>query len=408
MIWIVAWKNVWRNKMRSMVVIMAVALGLTGGVFSSAVMKGVGDQRTREAVSRETAHLQIHNPAFTEDNAVNFTIDGEMARLTRVLDTTKAIAAWSPRIKFMAMAGSANAGTGVVVMGIDPERESRVTEIHSLICDSCGTWFEGCKGIPVVVGEALAKKLKVHLHSKIVLTFQDMNGTLTGGAFRICGIYRTCNSVFDEMNLYVDRKDIIPMLSINQEACHEIAVMLKDPEKISEVRQKLRSQFPQLMIRSWKELDPILGILYDFMDLYLYLFMGIIMLALGFGIINTMLMAILERTRELGMLAAIGMNKPRIFSMVMLESVFLSLTGGIVGMVMGLLLTLWTKHTGINLGAFAEGFEKIGYNPILYPTIDFIFFINITVMVILIGILASVYPARKALKLRPAEAIRNE
>jgi ABC-type lipoprotein release transport system permease subunit len=408
MIWIVAWKNVWRNKMRSMVVIMAVALGLTGGVFSSAVMKGVGDQRTREAVSRETAHLQIHNPAFTEDNAVNFTIDGEMARLTRVLDTTKAIAAWSPRIKFMAMAGSANAGTGVVVMGIDPERESRVTEIHSLICDSCGTWFEGCKGIPVVVGEALAKKLKVHLHSKIVLTFQDMNGTLTGGAFRICGIYRTCNSVFDEMNLYVDRKDIIPMLSINPEACHEIAVMLKDPEKISEVRQKLRSQFPQLMIRSWKELDPILGILYDFMDLYLYLFMGIIMLALGFGIINTMLMAILERTRELGMLAAIGMNKPRIFSMVMLESVFLSLTGGIVGMVMGLLLTLWTKHTGINLGAFAEGFEKIGYNPILYPTIDFIFFINITVMVILIGILASVYPARKALKLRPAEAIRNE
>ena len=408
MIWIVAWKNVWRNRMRSLVVIMAIALGLMGGVFSSAVMQGVGDQRTREAVSRETAHLQIHNPAFIRDNEVNYTIDGEMEPLTLELDTTRAIAAWSPRIKFMAMAGSANAGTGVMVIGVDPERESKVTEIRSLICDSCGSWFSGCKGVPVVVREALAKKLKVHLHSKIVLTFQDMNGNLTGGAFRICGIYRTCNSVFDEINVFVGRDDIIPMLSINPGACHEIAIKMKDPGQMIAVEKRLKAEYPHLTVRNWKEIDPILGILNDFMDLYLYLFMGIIMLALGFGIINTMLMAILERTRELGMLAAIGMNRTRIFSMVMLESVFLSLTGGVIGMILGLALTLYTRHTGIDLGAFAEGFEKIGYNPILYPSIDIVFFINITVMVILIGILASVYPARRALKLRPAEAIRNE
>ncbi|MEI6455141.1 MAG: FtsX-like permease family protein [bacterium] len=408
MIWIVAWKNVWRNKMRSLVVILAIAFGLMGGVFSSAVMQGVGDQRTREAVSRETAHLQIHNPAFVQDNEISFTIDGDVAHLSKALDSVKTIAAWSPRIKFMAMAGSANAGTGVMVTGVDPEKEAKVTEIHSLICDSCGSWFSGYKGIPVVAGEALAKKLKVHLHSKIILTFQDMQGNLTGGAFRICGIYRTSNSVFDEMNLFVSRADIIPLLAIDPGACHEIAVKLSDAAQLLPVQQTLKKEFPSLMIRNWKEIDPMLGILNDFMDLYLYLFMGIIMLALGFGIINTMLMAILERTRELGMLAAIGMSKGRIFSMVMLESVFLSLTGGIIGIILGLALTLYTKHTGINLGAFAEGFEKIGYNPVLYPSIDFFFFINITVMVILIGILASVYPARRALKLRPAEAIRNE
>jgi len=408
MIWIIAWKNVWRNKVRSLVVVLAIAFGLLGGIFSSAVLRGTSDQRVREGVSRETSHLQIHHKAYTEDNEVQYFIDGDRERLEAALDTIQAIEAWSPRVKFMAMAGSANAGTGAMVTGIDPAMEARVTEIHSLICDSCGSWFTGCRGIPVVVGEALAKKLKVRLHSKIVLTFQDMQGNLTGGAFRICGIYRTSNTVFDELNIYVNNTDIIPLLNAEAGTCHEIAIRMKDAGMAETVQKMLKVHFHSLLVQNWKEIDPLLAMLSDFMDLWLYLFMGIILLALGFGIINTMLMTILERTRELGMLAAIGMNKRRIFILIMLESVFLSLTGGIIGIIMGTLLTWYTSYTGINLGSLAEGFEKIGYNPMLYPSLDFIFFINLTVMVVITGILASVYPARRALKLRPAEAIRNE
>jgi len=406
MIWIVAWKNIWRNKVRSLVVVMAIALGLLGGVFSSAVLKGTSDQRVREAVTRETSHIQIHNPAFIEDNDVRYLVDGNGKKLFTALDTMDMIAAWSPRVKFMAMAGSANAGTGVSVIGIDPEKEKHVTEIHSLICDTCGKWFKESRGMPVVVGQALAKKLKVRLNSKIVLTFQDMQGNLTGGAFRICGIYRTSNSVFDEMNVFVNRTDIIPLLAADTGSCHEIAVLLKDPGDAGMVKQVVKNLFPSLLVQDWKEIDLLLGMLNDFMDLWLYLFMGIILLALAFGIINTMLMAILERTRELGMLAAIGMNKQKIFILIMLESVFLSLTGGIIGIILGIILTIYTNHTGINLGTFAEGFEKIGYNPILYPSLNLVFFINLTLMVIAAGILASVYPARRALKLKPAEAIR--
>ena len=408
MIWIIAWKNIWRNKMRSLVVVVAIALGLSGGVFSSAVLKGTSDQRVREAVSRETSHIQIHNPAFIEDNELQFFINSNHETVESTLDTMRAIAAWSPRVKFMAMAGSANAGTGVMVLGIDPDKEKQVTEIHNLICDSCGTWFKGRKGVPVVVGEALVKKLKVHLDSKIVLTFQDMKGNLTGGAFRISGIYRTSNSVFDQTNIFVSRRDILPLIDADTGVIHEIAIKMKDVGMVGAAQQTLKQLFPSLLVQNWKEIDPILGMMNDFLDLWIYLFMGIIMLALGFGIINTMLMAILERTRELGMLAAIGMNKERLFFMIMLESVFLSLTGGILGISMGTLLTWYTSHTGINLGSLAEGFEKIGYNPMLYPSLDFLFFFNLTVLVIITGILASVYPARQALKLQPADAIRNE
>ena len=394
--------------MRSIVVVMAVSFGLLGGIFSSAVLKGTSDQRVREAVSRETSHIQLHDPGYPEDIESQYFIKEDPGKLESVLDTVSAIEAWSPRVKFAAMAGSANAGTGVLVMGVDPEKERKVSDIHTLICDSCGSWFNEGRGTPVVVGEALARKLKVHLHSKIVLTFQDMQGNLTGGAFRICGIYRTSNSVFDEMNIFVGRSDILSLLAADPGTSHEIAIRMKDDRMTEPAEQALKRLFPSLLVQNWKEIDPLLGMLNDFMDLWLYLFMGIILLALGFGIINTMLMAILERTRELGMLAAIGMNKRRIFTLVMLESVLLSLTGGIIGIIMGTLLTWYTSHTGINLGSFAEGFEKIGYNPMLYPSLDLIFFINLTGMVILTGILASIYPARQALRLNPAEAIRND
>jgi putative ABC transport system permease protein len=408
MLWIVAWKNIWRNKMRSLLVIMAIALGLLGGVFSSAVLKGTSDQRVREAVSRETSHIQVHNQAFIEDSDVRYFINNDLVKLEKVLDTMKSVSAWSPRVKFMAMAGSANAGTGVMVIGINPETEKRVTDIHKLICDSCGSWFNQHMSVPVVVGEALAMKLKVHLGSKIVLTFQDMKGNLTGGTFRVCGIYRTSNSVFDEMNIFVERKEIIPLLDADTGICHELAIRLSDPGMTGNVQNILIRLFPSLLIQNWKEIDPLLGMMNDFMDLWLYLFMGIIMMALGFGIINTMMMAIMERTREIGMLAAIGMNKQRIFFLIMLESVLLSLTGGIIGIILGVLITGYTHHTGINLGSLSEGFEKLGYNPMLYPSLDLLFFINLTLMVIGTGILASVYPARRALKLKPAEAIRNE
>jgi len=408
MIWIIAWKNIWRNKVRSLVVIMAIAFGLFGGVFSSAVMRGMGDQRIREAVARETAHLQIHHPEYIDDNEIKYTIDADTGRLIIRLSTEPGILAWSSRIRFPAMGSSATAGSGIMIYGIDPLREKIVSEISGMICDSCGDYFPGEKKDQIVIGKILADKLNLRLHSRIVLTFQDLEGNLTGAAFRICGIYRTNNAVFDEVTVFVRKPVIASLAGLDSLEFHEVAIRLKDPDDLKKVENDLQKSFPRLLVRSWKEVDPLVGILGDLLNLWLYLFMGIILLALGFGIINTMLMVILERTRELGMLTAIGMDKRKVFFMIMLESVYLSLTGAVIGMLLGWLLTIYTAWTGINLNAFARGFEKIGYSPILYPSLNIQFFIILALMVIAIGILASVYPARKALRLNPSEAVRTE
>jgi len=409
MIWLIAWKNVWRNKVRSLVIIMAISFGLLGGIFSSAVMKGMADQRVKEAVSRETSHIQVHNVGYAEDNDINSVIHGpDFWRLEKILDTMPQIAGWSSRIKFLSMVANSNSSTGVIVYGVDPQREMTVSGISKTICDSCGSYLDTSKHNLIVVGKAFADKLNIQLHSKLVLTFQDINGNLTGGAFRVGGIYRTNNSAFDEMNIFITRSDISGIVGIQPGECHEVAVRLKDFNKVAMVQEKLTGFFPGLEITNWKQIDPLLGVMTDLLNTYLYLFMVIILVGLAFGIINTMLMVILERTHELGVLTAIGMNKGRVFLLIMLESVYLSLTGGITGMLMGIGAISIASQSGIDLSRLSAGFEKIGYNPILYPSLNFQFFVVLILMVIITGVVASIYPATKVLRQNPAEAIRHE
>jgi len=159
--------------------------------------------------------------------------------------------------------------------------------------------------------------------------------------------------------------------------------------------------------KTWDEIMPEAGLYSKTMNFYLLIFMVIILLALGFGIVNTMLMAVLERVKELGMLMAIGMNRKRVFSMIMLETVFLSLIGAVIGMVITYLVILTTGQTGIDLSAlYQEGFEAIGFSAHIFPKLSWDSFLQLTLLVILTGILASIYPAKKALKLNPSEALR--
>lgn len=159
---------------------------------------------------------------------------------------------------------------------------------------------------------------------------------------------------------------------------------------------------------TWKKIMPEMQLMIESMDYMMYILVGIILLALGFGIVNTMLMVILERVKELGMLMAIGMNRLKIFMMIVLETVFLSLTGAAVGMGLATAITLITNKTGINLAAWEAGLSSVGFSPVVYPVIDIITLAEVTILVIVVGVLAAIYPAIKAIRMKPAEAIRTD
>jgi len=144
------------------------------------------------------------------------------------------------------------------------------------------------------------------------------------------------------------------------------------------------------------------------MDQYMYIFILIILLALCFGIINTMLMSVLDRTKEIGMLMAIGMNNRKIFIMIIIESVMLTFSGGILGIIVGSGVTKFFETTPIDVSMFADGLEKYGFAAQIYTSLRVETIVTIAILVIVTGILSAIYPARKALKLNPAEATRTD
>jgi ABC-type lipoprotein release transport system permease subunit len=244
--------------------------------------------------------------------------------------------------------------------------------------------------------------------SKIILSFLDINGNQTGAAFRICGIYRTNNDFFEATSLFVPEDELRRLTGLEEGQYHRFIARLENDDLTGKATAEVKEALPGMEVLSWKEIQTDLAMITDYVNQIYGIFMVLILAALSFGIVNTMLMSVLERTRELGMLSAIGMNRRRIFSMIMLESIFLSIVGGFAGMAVSGIVIGITGHTGINLVKYSEGIEAFGYSAHLYPTIGGDFFIMLTVLIVLTGIISAIYPARKALQMNPVEALRGE
>lgn len=403
MLWLLSWKNIWRNKLRSIVVIVAVTLGVFAGVFVIAFMKGMIEDRVKTIIQTEISHIQIHRPDFKENNDFSLRINNADSIIEKVIETEH-VKAISKRIVISTLVASAETNTGVKIFGIVPDEEKKVTNINEKIIE--GKYFESKKKNAVVIGKKLAEKLKVNLKNKIIITLQDISKNITSGAFRVVGIYETDNNLYDEANIFVRYSDLCKLTGLNGTEAHELAVLCDKNENTETVKQELKKNLPGLDIQDWLEISPEAGYLISAMDQYLFIFIIIILLALCFGIINTMLMVVLERVREIGMLMAVGMSKVRIFFMIMLETIYLSLTGGLIGIIAAYFICKHLGKVGLDLYFWKEAYSSIGYSSFIYPVIDFEMIVFTTLMVILTGVLSALYPAYKALKLNPAEATR--
>ena len=405
MIFSVAWRNIWRNKVRSLVVIFAVAIGLYAGVWSAAFMKGMMNQRIDKVIKTELSNIQVHNPDFRKTSEFSNYIDNASI-LSEEVSKIENVKGASNRIIIQSMVASAETAAGVIIMGVDPKKEPLVTNLNTKIFD--GTYFEGIKKNPVVIGKKLAEKLNVKLRSKVVITVQDLDNNITSGAFRVVGIYTTNNNIYDESHVFVKYSDLQRITNFPAGGGHEIAISIDDNEVLPQVQTEVTRLAGNLEVMNWKELSPEMSYLTETMDLYMYIFIIIILLALLFGIINTRLMVVMERRKEIGMLMAIGMQKFKIFRMIVVESIMLSLVGGIVGIIIGAGVAKIRANHPVDLSMWAKGYEALGYDAYVYLYLEPTLLINVAVMVIITGVIAALYPAYKALKNDPADALRIE
>jgi ABC-type lipoprotein release transport system permease subunit len=399
----IAWRNIWRKRTRSLIIILAVTLGIWAGLFICSFMDGFMNEMMEDSINHYFSHIQMHNPAFKGNNEIQFNISQARKVLADVNNNPDVKAATLRNIAF-GMAASPSTASGTKIIGINPVEENKVTGFKTLVKQ--GTYFEGNKQNNVLIGQKLAEKLKVKLHSKIVLTFAGQDGTIISGAFRVVGIYKTSNALSDAANVFVNADDLNALIG-NDSTYHELAIVLKDADKVDQVDTLFKKEFPTLKVESWKELSPETATLNDYVAFVLWILMGVFMLGLAFAIVNTMLMAVMERTRELGMLMAIGMNKGRTFGMIMMETITLTFVGCPAGIGLSW-LTIWYfgKH-GISMAMFAKGLENFGMSSMVYPALKNDVYWQIAILVFFTALLAAIYPSIRAIRLKPAEAIRK-
>lgn len=354
------------------------------------------------SIKHETSNGQVHHPEFKKDFNIQYTIDHPENILDQ-LKNTRGVANYTARSIVNGMISSARQATGVKIVGVDPATEALVTELDSLISE--GEYFPDMSN-PVLIGEKLAEKLKVKAKSKVVLTFQDRSGSITAARFRVAGILHSTSISINESSAFVLRNDLNRLLNIG-DAAHEIAYTTIPDSDDDGIAAQLKSKLPDYSVESWRELSPALVFMEQWMAASLKVLIIIIMSALAFGIINTMLMAVLERIHELGMLMALGMKRGRVFIMVMLETIFLSTIGGPLGLLAGYGTITWLAQRGIDLTDYSEGLEAIGYESVLYPVLNPLDYFQIVVGVLITAILASIYPAWKAISVKPVEALHH-
>jgi len=408
-----SWRNIWRSRTRSLVVIAAIALGIWAAMFMSGFATGMVKGYLNDNIANAVSHIQIHDINYSKENDVTLTIpDADIT--SNNISKYNNVKSVSVRTLVNGMIASSKEARGIRVKGIDPEAEAQVSTIQEKIIE--GAYFNDNKRNPILISSRLAERLDVKLRSKVVLTFQDLNGEIVAAAFRVNGIFDTGNDPFDEANIFALRADLNRLLSGASEEndsdsiqpiAHEIAIILQDIKLVDTTKNILQSAYPNLKVETYREISPDLQLYESQMESVSLIYLTVIMLALIFGIINTMLMAVLERIRELGMLMAIGMNKLRVFLMIMLETIMIGVVAAPFGLLLGWATITYFSKYGINLSAYSETLQMYGMSNIIYFAVNPDIYWQVPLSVAFTAVLASLYPAWKAIRLQPVEAIRK-
>jgi ABC-type lipoprotein release transport system permease subunit len=240
-----------------------------------------------------------------------------------------------------------------------------------------------------------------------VLTFTDTTDNIVSSAFRVSSIYQSGNAPLDEWNVYVQMNTLNELL-LTGNSFHEIAIILNNDGDVETAQKTLQNEFPSLLVESWKEISPETDLMVRTVDEYSYIIIIIILIALAFGILNTMLMSVLERTREIGMVMALGMSRARIFLLILWETILLTIAGTPVGLLAVYFTTSYYQRHGLDLSGMGKDMmASFGFNTMIYPSFPWEKLTAIMIMVIGTALISCLLPAMKALRLQPVEALRR-
>ena len=396
-----AWRYLWRNHRRTIIMLSAIVIGVWAMIFMTALTRGMVDQMIKDGISVLPGHVQAHNPQFLDDPSVSNRITIGDAELSGIFDPL-GFKAWASRVKVPAVITSERESRGVTLLGIDPAAEREFSFVTYE--DVEGRFLESAEDKGVVIGRKLANTLETRVGKRIVLMSQDPDNEIADRGFRVVGLFEASMPAFEEMYVFVGKKTAQKMLRIG-DATTEIVFVGDDYRDVEPTYSRVIDAVDDtLKVSRWYDVDTYLGTMLKVMDGFVLIWVIVIFLALSFGLVNTLVMAVFERIREIGLMLALGMKPASILGQIIIESMLLL----VVGLAIGDLLawsTIQPLKEGIDISAVAEGMEMMGASSVLYPKLYLYDMVLANVVVLILGFLASLSPAWRASRYEPVEAI---
>ncbi|MBI5873810.1 MAG: ABC transporter permease [Candidatus Omnitrophica bacterium] len=401
----IGWRNITRNIYRSSITIAAVAVGLASLIFLKSFIDGADRQMVENYTDLLIGHIQIHKAGFQKNMGLEKSISGPEALISS-FKSTPGIRYAVARIKDFALASSPESSSGIMLFGIDPTAETKISILHKRIRQ--GRFLEKDDDDKIVIGRSLADHLKVATGDKVVLMSQGADGSMAAAAYEVCGIVEAGAEEIDKGLALITLKAAQELLVMGNKVS-EIVVKADSLEKIDDIKEILKSKVNtnKFEVLTWKEISPMTYQWLQFDQVFTGLILFIVLLVVAAGILNTVLMGVLERTREFGIMLALGTKPSQITKMVTMESLFLGLFGVLIGSVAGLGLVIFFGKIGINLSAISSALNSFYIGSVIYPRLDAMSFCLYAAIVLLVSMLVSIFPAKKASRLSPIEAIRH-
>lgn len=399
-----AWKNMWRNRNRTMITMAAIFFAVILSVIASSLKEGVFDNLVKNVVSFYSGYIQVHKQGYWDeqilDNSFNYTAVTEQ-QITR----QKNVKSVTARLESFALASSADLTKGCLVVGIDPEKEDGITLLTQKLIS--GEYLKSGERA-VLLSQGLAERLQLKLHDTIVLIGQGYHGTTAAGKYRIKGILKFGSPDLNNKVLFMPLATAQDFFSADGMITSYI-LSLSNTKNLKATAEPVKTALGNgYEVMTWEEMLPDIKQHIKTDSNNMQYVLGVLYMLICFGIFSTLLMMMVERKFEMGMLVAVGMQKIKLMMLLLMESVLTVFTGCITGIIMSIPLVYLLKRYPFRMGGeTAKAYERFGFEAVFPTSTDPSVFIRQGVIVLVIGLLLSLYPMYKALRVKPVAAMKR-
>ncbi|WP_075185151.1 ABC transporter permease [Teredinibacter haidensis] len=399
-----AWRNLWRHKRRTWLTLGAIIFSNTLLIFMIALQQGSYTMMIDNSLRAFTGHMQVQARGYLDESKMRMVVP-DVVQLAGEIRAQLHVKTVSARAMGFAMASSEDRSFGLQVTGVQPQFEPKVSSLPGLVVR--GHYLKNVDADEIVIGSVLARNLKVDVGEELTLLGSGYDGSIAAVIVKVVGVFESGMVDLDRAVAQIPLRTFQQVFSMNG-AGHSVVIAAPELDIVDQWRQTLSSNISNenMVVLSWDELQPGLKQAIQ-ADMSSAAFMYLVLVALvAFSVLNTQLMSVLERTREFGIMMALGLKPGRLSLLVLSETTILAGLGLLLGLCLGFCITLYLSHAGFSYPGMEEMAGRFNLPSRMYPTISCLSMLLGPSFVFMGSIAAALYPALRIHKLQPVAAMR--